>query len=94
VRVRRTIPEQAERVLIAGMLVGIVLIVQRSSFDLFQWGLGLLVGSTLLQIAVGNIPKDGRLLSSVVRIVVILALVALVFMIGIWLTPVLYRLGR
>jgi hypothetical protein len=94
VRPARSFPERAERVLILGMVAGIVLIAQRSSFDLYQWGLGLLVGSTLLQIAVGNIPKDGRVLPSLLRIVLILAVVAAVFMVGIWLTPILYRLGR
>jgi hypothetical protein len=91
---RATFPERAERVLIAGMLIGIVLIMQRININLFKAGLSILVVSTLLQIAVGNIPKSGSVAGSLVRIVIILAVVALIFAIGILLVPTLSRMGR
>ncbi len=56
---RMTFPERAERVLIAAMLLGMLLILQRYSLPVFQAGLAILVVSTFLQIAVGNIPKNG-----------------------------------
>ena len=91
---RATFPERAERVLIGGMVLGIALIMQRVNLTLFKTGLSILVVSTLLQIAVGNIPKQGSVAGSLVRIVLILALVALIFAIGVWLVPTLSRMGR
>jgi hypothetical protein len=90
----RSFPERAERVLIASMLAGIVMITQRYSIDLFRWGLGLLVAATFLQIAVGNLPRDASFGRSVVLIAAILGIVAAVFTVGVWLVPVLARLGR
>ena len=91
---RATFPERAERVLIGAMVVGIVLIMQRADLDLFKAGLSILVVATLLQIAVGNIPKQGSVVGSLLRIVLILGLVALIFAAGVWLVPTLSGLGR
>lgn len=91
---RMTFPEHLERVLIGGMTVGIVLILQRYSLPLFQAGLSILVVSTFLQIAVGNIPKAGSVGRSLVRILGLLCVIAAVFVIGILLVPTLSHLGR
>lgn len=90
----RSFPEIAERVLIVSLLVGIGLIAQRYSLIWFKIGLGVLVISTFLQIAVGNLPKDASVARSLVLIVAILAVVAAVFAIGIALVPVLSQMGR
>jgi hypothetical protein len=91
---RATFPERLERVLIGGMVVGIVLILQRFSLPVFQMGLSILVVSTLLQIAVGNIPKNGNVGKSLIRIVFLLCIIAAVFAVGILLVPTLSHLGR
>ncbi len=91
---RATFPERAERVLIGGMVVGIALIMQRVNLTLFKTGLSVLVVSTLLQIAVGNIPKAGSAAGSLGRIALILAVVALIFAAGVALVPALSGLGR
>jgi len=91
---KTTFPERAERVLIGGMLDGIVLLMQRLSLDMYKAGLSVLVVSTLLQIAVGNIPKAGGVAASLVRILVIVAVIAGIFAIGVLLVPTLSRLGR
>ena len=91
---RTSFPKRAEQVLIGGMMVGIALITQRSDLDLFKAGLSVLVVCTLLQIAVGNIPKQGSILGSLVRIALILLLVAAIFGAGVLLVPILSRLGR
>ncbi len=91
---RATFPERIERVLIVGMVAGIALIMQRANLLLFQAGLLILVASTLMQIAVGNIPKAGGVASSIARIILILGVIALIFAIGIGLVPTLSRLGR
>ncbi|CAM5769465.1 hypothetical protein LMIY3S_02846 [Labrys miyagiensis] len=87
-------PERLERVLIVGMLVGIALIAQRYNLILFKAGLAVLVVSTLLQIAVGNVPKSASIGRSLALIVLFLGIIALVFVIGIVLVPTLSQLGR
>lgn len=89
-----TFPERAEQVLIGGMVAGILLIMQRINIDLYKTGLAVLTASTLLQIAVGNIPKRGSVGGSLVRIAVILVLITAIFGVGILLVPTLSRLGR
>lgn len=86
--------ERAEQVLIGGMVIGIVLIMQRVSVDLYRTGLGILTASTLLQIAVGNIPKRGSVVGSLGRVLLILVLIAGIFSVGVLLVPTLSRLGR
>lgn len=90
----RSFPERAERVLIAALLIGIALIAQRYNVVLFKVGLVLLVVSTFLQIAVGNLPKDASFGRSLLLIAMILGIVALVFAIGVALVPVLSQMGR
>ena len=91
---RSSFPERSEQVLIGAMVVGVVLIMQRAEITLFKTGLSVLVVATLLQIAVGNIPKQGSTVGSLVRVVLILLLVAAIFGLGILLVPALSRLGR
>ena len=91
---RMTFPERAERVLIGAMLLGMLLILQRYSLPVFQAGLAILVVSTFLQIAVGNIPKNGSVAGSLLRIVVLLCIIAAIFVLGIFLVPTLSGLGR
>jgi hypothetical protein len=86
--------ERAEQTLIAAMALGIVLIAQRYQITLYRWGLSILVVSTFLQIAVGNLPQDASAIRSIVTSIVILAGVAAVFAIGIWLVPILSQLGH
>lgn len=92
----RTFQERAERLLILGMIIGIVLIAATplAYYEFIQVGLAVLVVSTFLQIAVGNIPRDISVGAGVVRIGIILGIVAIVFGIGIALVPVLSQLGR
>ena len=59
-----TFVERAGQVLIAAMALGIVMIAQRYSNSLYRWGLSILVVSTFLQIAVGNLPKDASAMRS------------------------------
>lgn len=90
----RSFPERLEAVLIAGMLVGIALIAQRYNLMLYKVGLSVMVVSTLLQIAVGNLRKDASFPASVFFIVKVLLVVVAVFALGIFLVPTFSQLGR
>lgn len=93
-RPRRPFQERAEITMISAMILGIVMIAQRWEVGIFQWGLRLLVVATILQIAVGNLPKDVSLRRGLLLILAIVLLVAVVFGIGIALVPVLSQLGQ
>jgi len=89
----RSFPVAAEFLLIVSMMVGFALIMQRASLLVYQIGLGVVVASTLLEIAVGNVPKDASFLRSLRFIAMFLAITAIVFGLGILLAPYLTALG-
>lgn len=86
--------ERLERVMIVILLVAIGMIAQRASIEVYRYGLLLLIGGTILQIAVGNLPKDAGPLRSLRIIAIILAVICAVFGLGILLVPFLSQLGR
>lgn len=81
-------------VLLACMVLAFLLIAQNLSADVYQYGLLLLIGSSLLQVVAGNIPPQARLVSTLVRLLIGLAIVAAVFVGGILLVPYLAQLGQ
>lgn len=91
---QRSFAERAETTLILAIFVGILLVAQRWSVNVFRAGLVILVVSTFLQIAVGNLPKHLAVGPSLKRIAMILTAVAAMFVLGIVLVPFLAELGR
>jgi uncharacterized membrane protein (DUF441 family) len=79
--------------LLIGMILGFVLIAQNVSFDVYRYGLIILTISALLQIVVGNIPPETRLLGTLSRLAIGLAIVTSVFVAGAMLVPFLAQLG-
>lgn len=87
--------EKAERTLIITMIISILTITLAPRvLWLYQASLGLLIVSTFLQIAVGNLPRDANFKRSAKISTIILSLVAMVFGLGILLVPVFSGLGR
>lgn len=85
---------RAELALICVMALGFVLIAQQVAFGLYQAGLLTVVASTLLHIAVGNLPPDAGPGRALLLTLAILGSVAAVFGAGILLVPLLSQLGR
>jgi hypothetical protein len=83
-----------ELLLILLMMAGFVLIAQQWSFALYQLGLLTVIGATILNIAVGNVPRTAQGWRALRSVVVILAVTAAVFVIGILLVPYLAELGQ
>jgi hypothetical protein len=83
-----------ETALILLMVVGFVLIAQTFSFDFYRIGLVTVIGATILNIAVGNVPHSARNWRAVRFLVMNLAITAFVFWLGIQLVPYLSRLGQ
>jgi hypothetical protein len=85
---------QLQIVLLAGMILAFLLIAQNQSVDVYQYGLLLLIGFSLLQVVAGNIPPHTRVVGTLIRLLLGLVIVAAVFGIGIVLVPYLAELGR
>ena len=85
---------RAETTLIILMIAGFLLIAQQWVFALYRLGLLVVICATILNIAVSNVPKSARGLSAARDLVIILAVVATVFFLGIALVPYLARLGQ
>ena len=91
----KSFAEKAELTLIVVMVLSILsLTISPRVLWLYQLSLGMLLGSTLLQIAVGNLPKDADFKRSIKLIAIILSIVLCVFLLGIALVPTLSSLGR
>jgi hypothetical protein len=89
----RGIVARAELALILIMGLGFLLIVQQWSFAGYQIGLLTVMAATILNIAVGNLPRTAGLGRSLRLTVILLSIVAAVFVAGILLVPYLARLG-
>ena len=85
---------RAELALICIIALGFVLIAQQAAFGLYQVGLLTVIASTLLHIAVGNLPPDAGPARALAWTAAILGAVAAVFGAGILLVPLLAQLGR
>jgi hypothetical protein len=84
---------QLQIALLVGMLLGFFLIGQSISLEVYKWGMIILMLSAFLQIVVGNIPPETRIIGTLVRLALGLCIVVAVFLIGIWLVPYLAQLG-
>jgi hypothetical protein len=85
---------QLQIILLGGMILAFLLIAQNQSVDVYQYGLLLLIGFSLLQVVAGNIPPQTRVIGTLIRLLLGLVIVAAVFGIGIVLVPYLAELGR
>lgn len=91
---RHSIVPRLEVALITLMCLGFLLIAQTWSFRAYQAGLLAVMVATVLNIAVGNLPRQASAGRALALTAAILALVALVFGAGILLVPVLATMGR
>ena len=91
---RRLIVPRAEIVLLSVLGLGFLCVLQTWSFALYRVGLVVVIIATLLNIAVGNLPRDASPLRAILLTLSILAVVAAIFAIGIALVPTLAALGQ
>lgn len=76
------------------MCTGFVLIAQTWNFPAYQLGLVAVIIATLLNIPVGNLPRDASVGRTFLLTLGILGIIVAVFVIGILLVPYLAQLGR
>ncbi len=85
---------RAELTLISAMALGFLLILQPWSFGGYRIGLMLVLAATVLNIAVGNLPRDAAPLRALLLAAGLLLILAAVFGIGIALVPLLAQMGQ
>jgi len=91
---RRPIVPKLEVGLLCLLGLGFLMVLQIWFFPLYHYGLLLVIAATLLNIAVGNLPRNASPARAFILTIVLLAVVALVFAIGILLVPTLAQLGQ
>ncbi len=94
--VRRALPFAArfQAILIVVLFATFVLILQQGSKPLYQIGLPVLVVAAFLQIAFGNIPPATNFLKSMGLLLLTWAIMAVLIVISINITPNLIQLGQ
>jgi len=93
---RRPLPFAArfQAILIVVMFASFLLILQQGNKQLYQIGLPLLVIAAFLQIAFGNIPPTTGFVKSMGLLLITWAIIALLIVVAVWITPSLIKLGR
>jgi hypothetical protein len=93
---RRPLPFAArfQAILIVVMFAAFVLILQQGNKQLYQIGLPVLVVAAFLQIAFGNIPPTTGFLKSMGLLLMTWAIVAVLIVVAVRITPDLINLGR
>lgn len=85
---------KSELTLILLMCGGFLLVLQQWSFLLYQIGVLTVMAAAILNIAVGNLPRQAGPLRAAVLTLGILGIVTFVFLAGIFLVPYLARMGQ
>lgn len=91
---RPSIVPKAEAALLCLLGIGFLMVLQTWFFPVYHYGLLLVIAATLLNIAVGNLPRSASPLRAVLMTLMLLAIVAAVVIIGIVLVPVLAGMGQ
>jgi len=92
--IRTPFAARVQAILIALMFLGLGLILQQRSKDLYQIGLPLLVLAAFLQIAFGNIPPTARFAKSMRLLGLSWLIIVGVFALAILLAPVMIEASR
>ncbi|NDJ62292.1 MAG: hypothetical protein GYB67_14285 [Chloroflexi bacterium] len=91
---RRTFASTMQLVLIFVMATSFVMITQQENREIYWWGVHILVASTLLQIAFGNIPSHFNFRKSLVGVAIAAVIIGGIVVLAINLAPTLLSLGR
>jgi hypothetical protein len=83
-----------ETTLIVLMLIGFAMIAQQWSFGLYRVGMLTVIFATIANIGVGNVPRSSRGWRAFRNFCILMAVVAVVVLLGIVLVPYLALLGR
>ena len=91
---RRYFASVMQAVMIILLILSLLLIAQQASRRIYQAGIVLLVVSTFLQIGFGNIPSNATFGKSMKLLGIALAIIAMMFVIGIFFAPFFIKFTR
>jgi hypothetical protein len=74
--------------------ISLLLLAQSFSYQLYRLGFVLLFIGVPCQIAIGNVKPEASRLEAIKKTLIYLAIVALIFALSIFVTPILIELGR
>jgi len=81
-------------ILIILLITSFVMITQQFNETIYRMGFLLLIASTFVQIAFGNLPPEANFKQSITLTAIVFGIIAIVFGLGIFLAPHLVNLGR
>jgi hypothetical protein len=81
-------------ILVILLVISFAMITQQFYETIYRMGFLLLIASTFVQIAFGNLPPEANFKQSVKLTAVVFAIIAIVFGLGIFLAPHLVNLGQ
>jgi hypothetical protein len=76
------------------LIISFAMITQQVYETIYRAGLLLLIASTFVQIAFGNIPPEANFKQSIKLTAIAFAIIVIIFGLGIFLAPHLVNLGR
>ncbi len=76
------------------LVISFAMITQQFNETIYRIGFLLLIASTFVQIAFGNLPPEANFKQSIKLTAVVFGIIAIVFGLGIFLAPHLVNLGR
>lgn len=76
------------------LIVALLLVAQPFTIDIFGIGVYVLAIAVFLQIAVSNVVPTAGVRKTITKSVIILAIIAVLFVFSIWVTPILVEMGR
>ena len=76
------------------LVVALLLVAQPFTIDIFGIGVYLLAIAVFLQIAVSNVAPSAGVRKTITKSLIILAIIAILFVFSIWVTPILVEMGR
>jgi len=85
---------RTEIVLLFILGLGFLLVLQTWFFALYRIGMITIIAATLLNIAVGNLPRDAAPKRAIMLTFMLLCIIGFVFVLGILLVPYLAQLGQ
>jgi len=93
-KARTPFAARLQTALIVLLLLGLVLIAQQWSKDVYKIGMLVLIGAALIQMPFGNASPEWDFGQSMKFLAIGLAILASVFAISILIVPTLLKLGR
>lgn len=81
-------------ILIILLVISFAMITQQFYESIYRAGFLLLIASTFVQIAFGNLPPEANFKQSIKLTAVVFGIIVIIFGLGIFLAPHLVNLGR